>query len=88
MVEPGKPAWKEIVKHFGEAVLLDDGCLDRERLGSLIFSNEQKRQILNRCTHPFIRRAVIWEIVKNFIKGEHFKLTGHLFAVIFVHFNS
>ena len=70
VVEPGRPAWREVVKHFGECVLKEDGSIDREILGSIVFSDEQKRRVLNRCTHPYIRREAIWELAKNFFKGE------------------
>ena len=59
------------MRQFGDGILLEDGNLNRERLASLIFSDEQKRQALNRCTHPYIRKAVLWEVVKNFIKGKY-----------------
>ena len=69
VVEPGKPAWREVVQQFGEGILQNDGSINRPLLASLVFSDEQKRQTVNRCTHPHIRRAVLWEIAKNFIKG-------------------
>ena len=70
MVEPGKPALKLIVNHFGDEVLLPDGSLDRKKLGSIIFGDESKRLALNRCTHPYIQRAMIWEVVKYFLRGK------------------
>ena len=47
VVEPGMPALEKIRKAFGDDVLLPDGTLDRKRLGSIIFANEEKRQTLN-----------------------------------------
>ena len=37
VVEPGKPAWNDIVTHFGEQVLLEDKTLDREKLREIGF---------------------------------------------------
>lgn len=72
VVEPGKPAWELIVKHFGREVLLPDGTLDRPKLGDIIFSDSSKRKILNSCTHPAIQKEMIWQIVKYLFKGHHF----------------
>ena len=70
MVEPGSKAWKEIVKHFGEEVLLPTQEINRKLLGSIIFSDPDKRKILNQCTHPYIRREILIQILWNFIKGD------------------
>ena len=69
VVEPGKPAWRKIVSHFGEEILNVDGSINRGRLGSIVFSDEMKRKTLNQCTHPHIRREVFWELAKNLLRG-------------------
>ncbi|RHZ74173.1 hypothetical protein Glove_227g171 [Diversispora epigaea] len=70
IVEPGKPAYKRVVKHFTREILNEDGTIDRVKLGDMIFSNENKRKILNKCTHPFIRTEVFKLVIWNWIKGE------------------
>ncbi|XP_782468.2 dephospho-CoA kinase domain-containing protein [Strongylocentrotus purpuratus] len=72
VVEPGKPALKRIVRHFGKSVLQDDGTLDRAKLGSIIFADSEKRKILNRCTHPYIQRTMLWEVLTSFLSGHHY----------------
>ena len=54
VVEPGTEGLAAVVKHFGSEVLTDDGRLDRQRLGELIFADAQQRQLLNSILHPFI----------------------------------
>lgn len=54
VVEPGQPAWKEIVERFGEEVLNPDGTINRSRLGEIVFRDGEKREELNRITHPRI----------------------------------
>jgi dephospho-CoA kinase len=54
VVEPGSAGLAAVVKHFGSEVLTDDGRLDRQRLGELIFADAQQRQRLNSILHPFI----------------------------------
>jgi len=57
MVEPGEPAWKDIVAYFGEKILLKDGRLDREKLSGIVFQDVEKRNILESFTHPRIYEA-------------------------------
>ena len=58
VVEPGQPALQEIRAAFGEAVLADDGTLNRTRLGEIIFADEQARDTLGAITHPYIREHI------------------------------
>lgn len=71
MVEPGQPAWKLIIGHFGVEVLLPDGHIDRPKLAKMIFEDDHKRHLLNICTHSYIRNAMLWEVVKYFLKGTY-----------------
>ena len=59
VVEPGKPALQEIVKQFGEDILLEDGNLNRQKLGGIIFHNPSKRAVLNDIMHPAIRKEML-----------------------------
>jgi len=59
LVEPGKPALKEIVATFGEQILSGDGRLDRPRLGRLVFNNPKARQQLEAILHPRIRATML-----------------------------
>ncbi|MGE5576881.1 MAG: dephospho-CoA kinase [Syntrophothermus sp.] len=52
VVEPGRPAWREIVGRFGETVLGPGRALDRRRLGGIVFADERAREDLNRIVHP------------------------------------
>ncbi|XP_028405423.1 dephospho-CoA kinase domain-containing protein-like isoform X2 [Dendronephthya gigantea] len=72
VVEPGKPAWRNIVKSFGEDILLPTGEINRNMLGDVVFSDPQKRRLLNSCTHPAIRKAILWKILKMFLEGRRF----------------
>jgi len=54
VVEPGKPAWQEIVDYFGEQVLQEDKNLDRKKLSDIVFSDIEKRKKLEGFTHPRI----------------------------------
>lgn len=69
-VLPNTAAYTAIVKVFGEGVLQSDGFLDRKKLGRVIFNDESKRKQLNGIVHPAVRRAMVWGVVKAWIRGE------------------
>jgi dephospho-CoA kinase len=54
VVMPGAAGLKAVVENFGEEILASDGTLDRARLASIVFANEEKRLRLNHVLHPFI----------------------------------
>ena len=56
VVQPGKPAWREIVKCFGKRVLLPDRTIDRPALGSMVFHNRRKLRRLEGIIHPRVAR--------------------------------
>ena len=47
VVEPGEEAYEQIVQSFGKDILLPDEKIDRQKLGSVVFFNEEKRLLLN-----------------------------------------
>jgi dephospho-CoA kinase len=56
VVEPGKPAWRQIVKTFGKGVLNPDRTIDRQALGSIVFRSPAKLKQLERIIHPRVAR--------------------------------
>ena len=54
VVEPETTGWKRILKNFGKDILNKDGSIDREKLGGIVFSNPEKRELLNNLLHPLI----------------------------------
>lgn len=62
LMEPGKPAYEEIVNHFGKEILLEDGRIDRGKLGEIVFQNETKLMDLNHIVHPAVKRFILKDI--------------------------
>ncbi|HUU41134.1 MAG TPA: dephospho-CoA kinase [Desulfatiglandales bacterium] len=54
VVEPGKPAWRDIVDYFGERILSADQTLNRSALGEIVFSDANSREALEAFIHPRI----------------------------------
>lgn len=57
VVAKGTDGLAEIVRHFGDNVLLSDGQLDRKKLGAIVFSDKGKRESLNSIVHPRVIEA-------------------------------
>jgi dephospho-CoA kinase len=52
--EPGKPAWKEVVNHFGKRILQPDKKIDRVKLGNVVFADKEKLAELDKIVHPLV----------------------------------
>jgi dephospho-CoA kinase len=52
--EPGAPAWKRIVEGFGSKILNEDGTINREKLGAIVFRDKKKLEKLNEIVHPVV----------------------------------
>ena len=59
VVEPGEPALESVIEHFGSSILNDDGRLNRRALRRLVFSDPEKRHLLEQILHPAIRQRMI-----------------------------
>lgn len=69
VVEPLKPAWKDIVKNFGKEILNKDNSINRQKLAEIVFNNKKKRELLNSIVHPRVfKRAK--EIEKEIAKKD------------------
>ncbi|OUM93865.1 MAG: dephospho-CoA kinase [Thermobacillus sp. ZCTH02-B1] len=64
VVMPGEPALAEIAVVFGQAVIRDDGTLDRRKLGEIVFADPEKRKRLEAITHPAIRERM-WSRIRR-----------------------
>ena len=59
VVEPGKPAWREIVKTFGKTILNPDRSLNRQALGAIVFRHPAKRRAIEAIIHPRVAREQV-----------------------------
>lgn len=57
LLSTGQDACREVVHHFGVAVQLPDGSIDRRKLGDIIFNHPEERAWLNQCIHPRVFEA-------------------------------
>ena len=55
---PHSEIWEEVVKAFGDGVLLPDGEIDRKKLGGIVFNDPEELAKLNRIMHPRMGQMV------------------------------
>ncbi len=64
LVEPGQPAYEDIVREFGREVLDATGHIDRAKLGGIVFADSDRRAKLESFLHPRIFEARAEELRK------------------------
>ncbi len=64
VMRAGKPAVAEIVRSFGQEILLEDGEINRKLLGKIVFESERKREKLNRIVQQKIREEIKKEMME------------------------
>lgn len=58
VVLPGTPLLNRVAQHFGQDILMEDGSLNRKKLGSIVFADDAKRKQLEGMLHPAIRQLM------------------------------
>ncbi len=69
--EPGEECYKRLVDLLGEEILTSDGHIDKKKMSSVIFSDDEKRLEANAIIHP----AVIKRIME---KGDEAGISGRV----------
>jgi dephospho-CoA kinase len=75
VIEPGTPGFQRVIENFG--VLTRQGTIDRERLASIVFTEPDRRKVLNAIIHP-----LVGEWMQN---AEQAALAAHGPDVVIVH---
>lgn len=70
VVEPGTETLTRIEEAFGADVIKEDGTMDREKVGAIIFHQPEKRQVLNNIIHPAIRAEMLRQRDEYLANGE------------------
>ncbi|MBD8068936.1 dephospho-CoA kinase [Bacillus sp. PS06] len=70
VVEIGEQPYLQIIDSFGEEIVNEDKSINRAKLGSIIFHDEDKRKQLNEIVHPAVRKRMIKEKEHYLAEGE------------------
>ena len=58
LIEPGQPAFDEVLREFGPSIADDSSRIDRAKLGAIVFADRAKLDRLNAIVHPRIAEAI------------------------------
>ncbi len=64
IVQPGSICLNEIHQRHGDAILLQDGSLNRKALRTIIFNQPEERIWLEALTHPAIRQEIYRQLAE------------------------
>jgi dephospho-CoA kinase len=62
LIEPGQPAYDEVVREFGPAIVDASGRVDRAKLGSVVFADRAKLDRLNAIVHPCVKTVILQQL--------------------------
>jgi dephospho-CoA kinase len=65
LTDTDKDYLNEIVANFGKEILHENGTLNRKKLANIIYSDRDKRHLLNSCTFKYIRKEVEEKLKEN-----------------------
>lgn len=74
IVLPGSDMLIELSAVFGKGILQEDGSLDRKKLGAIVFSDAEKKEILDRMMHTRILELIHERILQFREESEHAKV--------------
>ena len=72
---PGTVGFKQVVSEFGEDIVGEDGHVDRQKLGPIVFSDPSNMDRLNAIMHPLIKDMIQTQL-------DDFEGKGQLIAIV------
>lgn len=60
--EPGQCCYEEILSLLGDSILLEDGTINRKRMGQLIFCDKNLLKRTNEIIHPAVKSYIIQQM--------------------------
>lgn len=64
LIEPGKPAYEEVVRTFGPSILDGNRRIDRSKLGAVVFADPAKLHALNAIVHPRVKAEIVGRVAE------------------------
>jgi dephospho-CoA kinase len=64
LIEPGQPAYDEVLREFGTSILDANKNVHRAQLASIVFADPAKLARLNAILHPRVETAVIHQFAE------------------------
>ncbi len=70
LMEPDGNLYPEIISAFGRDILAADGLIDRKKLGSIVFKDEEQLALLNRIVHPGVKDYIFSDMDEKRKEGK------------------
>ena len=67
----GNAGYEQVVEMFSEDILDKDKNIDRTKLATIVFHNENKRILLNSIIHPLVKKIILNKINELKIAGTY-----------------
>lgn len=58
LIEPGQPAYEQVVREFGPSILDAQQRVDRAKLAAVVFADRAKLDRLNAIVHPLVAEII------------------------------
>jgi dephospho-CoA kinase len=71
VMEPGQPAYNEVVSVFGGAILDSDKRINRSGLAAIVFNDHEKLTQLNGIIHPRVEEEMLRMFAELAQSGKH-----------------
>jgi dephospho-CoA kinase len=71
VMEPGQPAYDEVVSVFGEKILDGDKRVNRSRLAAIVFADREKLNQLNAIIHPRVEEDLVRQFKELELGGKY-----------------
>ena len=65
-LDPGTSCYDKTVASFGRGILLPDGSVDRKKVASIVFSDEEALATLNGIIHPYVHEVILMQSKRAF----------------------
>ena len=56
---PGENCYEQIIEHFGAGILSEDGTINRQILGGIVFADSVELEVLNQIMHPAVKQRIL-----------------------------
>ena len=64
LIEPGQPAYEDVVREFGPSILDSSGRIDRAKLGPVVFADRARLDLLNSIIHPRVAEIIAHQFLE------------------------
>ncbi len=71
VIEPGQPAYDEVVSVFGDTILDSDKRINRSSLAAIVFNDQNKLERLNGIIHPRVEEEMLRQFAELARSGKH-----------------